>query len=544
MKDWLFVLQFLVLFMLAFTFTQPFVYYQHDITSENTVIVLDVSASSETDEGTRTRFDYALSKAKSSLGNSNTIILAKDMPFLVMKEASYSEARDYLDDLKPKQTETKLGEAIILAGEVLAGKEGRVLVISDFINTGGQDPNTAKAVLESKGLVVDFVNTMKGNKRNNVGIVNLDIDNVQTSIYVKNFNDKQETVKLTVASKSKELVIPAKGTESFSFTTPSGVTKISLSPSDDFPVDNEAYLSAPSGDKIKIAFMTNNPSVFLQNALEASGEIELEIFRPPLVPKDDFDIYIVADLDKSKVLSGTFSDLESKAKQGASFVFCAQEDSEDIDYVFSPVDLEGRKDGGFVVVDQLNTFTKNVDFGSVEYLLNAEPKGDDALTIAKAADTSLLVVKPVGVGKSVYFGFLEQGSGFKFSPGYPIFWTELIKYLANKQDATNLNFKTGAMLVLDKAQTIKTPSMKVKKAALILEEQGVYYLEDRAITANLLSDKESDVNAEKVVGTKSVEYELKPVKEKRALNWAHYLLIIALILSFVELWYVKMRGDL
>src|SRR5574341_2084798 len=154
--DWLFLIQLLLLLGLALTFAHPYTKYQHDVTASNTVIVLDVSASSQVQEGSKTRFDLAVAQAKKVLGNKNTIILAKDVPFIALQDASADEASKFLNSLKPRETVSKIGEAIILAGETLS--EGRVAVISDFINTGGQDPDVAKAVLQSKGLVVDFIN--------------------------------------------------------------------------------------------------------------------------------------------------------------------------------------------------------------------------------------------------------------------------------------------------------------------------------------------------------------------------------------------------
>ena len=196
-KDWLFIIQFLLILFLALTFTKPFSYYEHDVAAQNTVLVIDVSASSHTVEGVKSRFGIAVDKAVDNLGSRNSIVLAKDVPYLALQDGSYTEAKNFLQSLEPRETETNLGEAIILAGEVLAEEEGAVLVFSDFINTGGQDPETAKAVLQSKGLIVDFINTIKEkDKRDNVGIVGIDVDNVQTTLYVKNFNDKQEKVSL------------------------------------------------------------------------------------------------------------------------------------------------------------------------------------------------------------------------------------------------------------------------------------------------------------------------------------------------------------
>ena len=141
--------------------------------------------------------------------------------------------------------------------------------------------------------------------------MDISVDEEMTTIYVKNFNDKQEKVDLNIGSLAKSLSIPAKGTESVSVKTPSDITKITLSPKDDFDVDNVAYISGPSGDKVKVALISNNPSVFLTNALEASGEVDLKIIKPPIMPEDDFDVYVVADIDKSKLLSGTFKDLKN-----------------------------------------------------------------------------------------------------------------------------------------------------------------------------------------------------------------------------------------
>ncbi len=152
-KDWLFLIQLFALLALSLTFSEPVTKYQHDITASNTVIVLDASASSQTQEGIRTRFALEVAEAKKVLGQKNTVILAKDAPFLALKDATPEETTRFLNALSPKSTVSRIGEAVILAGETIP--EGRVVVISDFINTAGQDPEIAKKVLESKGLVVD-----------------------------------------------------------------------------------------------------------------------------------------------------------------------------------------------------------------------------------------------------------------------------------------------------------------------------------------------------------------------------------------------------
>ncbi len=538
--DWLFLIQLLLLLGLALTFSHPFTTYEHDVTASNTVIVLDVSASMQTRENGRTRFDLAVAQAKKVLGSKNTIILAKDAPFIAVQDASGEEATKFLNSLQPRATPSKIGEAIIVAGEALS--EGRVVVISDFINTGGQDPDVAKAVLETKGLVVDFIN-IAGAQKSNVGIIQLDAGNEETTVYVKNYDAVQKNVGLSVGSTRTQLSISSKGIETYSFKTPSGVTKIEIGADDDLAVDNMALLSAPAGGKAKVLLIANNASTFLRNALLASGELDLAVTEPPVIADGEYDVIVINNIDMRQLLPGTFEDVLQRAENGATVIVALQPDSQNIDYKgLLPVKLNGRGDGGFITVEQLNRFTKNVDFGKADYAVKAEPVGEQTI-IATVNSVPVITLKQVGFGKIVYYGIPEE-SEFKYAPHYPIFWTELMKFVTEQQDVRNLNLKTGETMLLNEEQMVKTPSRTIKRAALVLDEAGIYEFEDRVVAVNLVDEAESNINLEKKVGTKSTDYELKPVKEKREFHLDVWLLAIAIFLLLFEVFFTKYRGDL
>lgn len=539
-KDWLFLIQLLLLLALALTFADPFNMYQHDVTASNTVVVLDVSGSMQAKVGSSTRFDLAVSQAKKVLGSKNTIILAKETPFIAVQDVAPDEAMKYLASAAPTESTSKIGEAVILAGETL-GSEGRVVVLSDFINTGGQDPDIAKTVLENKGLVVDFINVAESPARN-IGIIEVEAGNAQTTVHVKNFEEQGASVPLIVGSSKTTLSINPNSVETFTFQTPPGVTKIEIDVSDDFAADNVAYLSAPSGGKAKVLLITNNAS-FLKNAIIASGEIDLTISEPPVIDDGDFEVIVVDLVSESKVLPGTFGDVLRKVENGASAIVAMQEDSGSIDYEgLLPVKLGPKIDGGFIQIDQLNTFTKNVEFGASEQVFKAEPIGEQTV-IASVNEVPVISIKPVGAGKVVYFG-IPEASEFRYSPHYPIFWTELLKFLTERQDVRNLNFKTGHTLILDNEQRVVTPTRTVVRSAIIMDDSGAYELEDHIVTASLLSDLESSVNIQREVGTKSADYELLPVKETREFPWTIWLIVIALIFVLFEVFFVKWRGDL
>src|SRR3989338_9986428 len=161
---------------------------EKDVSSKNTVLVIDVSASMQAKEIEGMRFEKAISKAKELIGTKNTIVLAKNIPTVALQKANGRDTIDFLNALKATESTTSLGEAILLGGQMLGDEEGRVLVLSDFINTKGINPTTAKVVLQSKGQIVDFINVAEANddkgsneKNNegelsNIGFVDLNID--------------------------------------------------------------------------------------------------------------------------------------------------------------------------------------------------------------------------------------------------------------------------------------------------------------------------------------------------------------------------------
>lgn len=540
-KDWLFILQLLLLLALLFSVAKPYTIYKHDITAKNTVLVIDVSASMQAKEGMQTRFDKAIKKAMASLGSVNSVILAKGVPLIALKEASSTDTREFLKKLKPLDTGSRLGDAIILAGEALT--EGRVVVVSDFQNTGGQAPDIAKSVLESKGLVVDFINVAEG-ELSNIGFTDLSLEDNEVTAFIKNFNNAEKTITLDVNGKSHQITIPANSVEPYSFETPKGMTKLTIKESDDFAVDDVLYVSAPEEETTRVLLITNNESIFLKNALDASGLVSVDITGPPVVPTGEHDVYVVHNVDKDKLLMGTFDDILKEVEKGSSAVICVQEDSAGIDYGgLIPLKISEKAGKSYFVVDQVNRFTKNVDFGSTvdSYFTVRDLKG---VSLVSAQNSSLLALEEHGAGKIIYFGIMESASDFKFSPSYPIFWTELLRYLTDKQELNNLNYRTKDSLILDSKQRIVLPSRKViRQSAYLLEQAGIYELDDRKIAANLLNEMESDLNRKTSFGAKSIEYELRPVKEDRRFDFEFPLIIIGAILLILELFYIKLRGD-
>jgi len=545
-KDWLFLVQLLILLLLALHIMEPFTKYEHDITAENTVIVLDVSGSSQVYEGRLTRFQKGIQFAKEALGGKNTIILAKSAPKIAGTDLAYDDALDILNSLQPTASTSSIGDAIILAGETLNGHEGRVVAISDFINTDGTNPKTAKSILQTKGITVDFISTTSGEKHENIGIVNMEIDEDITTVFIRNFNEHQTSAKIVVGSFQKDIVIQAGSSETVTFQTPKENSQVQLIAGDDFELDNTAYIATPKKDKISVLLITNNDSVFVRNALTTLKEVELEIANPPIVPSGKYDVFVIHQVRASSVLPGTFEGIENHVKEGSNLIVAAQQNSNEVNYKdLLPVTRGDRAAITFVHTEQVNTFTRDLDFGSVNSYWKTENR-PGTITIASDGDNGTIIgFAQRGAGKIVYFGIEEGASDFKLSPSYPIFWVKLLQFMVGQESVNNLNVKTGETSIFESMRTIRTPVGTVKQNAMIFEYAGLYTFEDKVMAASLLDPRESQINPTEessVITNRKVE--LKSVKETREFSWEVPLAIAAALLIFFELFYIKWRGDI
>src|SRR3989338_10610731 len=152
----LFLIQLLALIGLSISVAQPYIKILYDVTLENTVIVLDASASMQADESGKTRFEEAIKEAKKALSGRNSIILAEHVPLIILEEEDKEVAQDILGSLKPKATTTNLGDAMLLARDILQDKPGRIVVISDFANVNTEDLLVVKAAIETEERVVSL----------------------------------------------------------------------------------------------------------------------------------------------------------------------------------------------------------------------------------------------------------------------------------------------------------------------------------------------------------------------------------------------------
>ena len=563
----LFFIQLLALIGLSLAIAEPFVKVPYDVSLENTIVVLDVSASMQADEGGATRFDKAVREAKKALSGKNSIILAENVPLIVLEDENSEAASAILDSLQPKATTTNLGDSMLLAKDLLQDRPGRIAVISDFNNLDGPDLLAVKKTISSEEIIVNFEDV--SNNAENAGIISMDVNKHSIKIFVKNFNSVRKKINLKlikdgdVIAESGDIEVLPNSVETFMFDdTPVGISKIELEPKDDMNIDNVVYISAPLKKKVSVLLITNGYKTNLENALLASRDIGLNVVNPPVLTLNthsqriepfEHDVIVVHSINnvgkRDGILPGTFQDLSNYVENGGKLIITAQDDLKEFNMV--DLDIVNLKtlvqDTRRVCVDVINAMTKQFEndicFSTVSEYFDADPdKGINV--IASISEIPVFAVNEHFKGKIFYYGVIDEASDFKTLPSYPIFWNSLINFMAETEDIRNFNVKTGKIVAIDQ-QRVKTPSSSFRASRVIFDEVGIYEFNGKKFAANLLDEKESEVTKESVLKEKSESAEvLKEQGIERNFSLSVLLLTGVFLLLCFEIFYLKRRGDL
>ncbi len=563
----LFFIQLIALLALSLAVAEPFVKINYDVSLENTIVILDASASMQAEDGGVSRFEKAIGEAKKAFSGKNSIILAENTPLIIMEDEDQKTASSFIGTIGPRATTTNLGDAILMAKDMLGERPGRIVVISDFSNLDGPDLLAVKKAVSSEEVAVKFVDV--SNEAENAGIVQMDIGKHNIKVFVKNYNpvEKQIRLKLVkggdVLAESGSIKVLPNSVESFLFDeTPTGISSISLEPKDDLNVDNTAYISAPLKKKVDVLLITNKEGTNLENALLASRDIALNVVNPPVLTLNTkgeriepfaHDVIIVHRINnvgrRDGILPGTFQDLSNYAKNGGKIVITAQEDLDKISMADLGI-VELKKltgDTKRVCVDIINEVTKEfgrVDcFSTVSRYFDSSPV-KDTLIMASIDGVPMLAFKEHFKGRIFYYGIIDDSSDFKTLPSYPIFWNSLINFMAETEDINEFNVKTGKVAAITE-QTVKTPTSSIKVSKVIFDEVGIYEFSGKKFAANLLDDQESDVVKGSTLKEEGESAEaLKEEGRQANLSLSPLLLILVFLLLCFEVFYIKRRGDL
>ncbi len=546
LKDLLFLFHLLILLVLILAAARPFINVPQNILADQTVILIDTSASMQAGG----RFGQAVKIAKDHLGRENTIITIQSLPETLAERANPAAAKTVLDLLKPTDTATDLADAL-QAAAAYAGSGSRVVVISDFIATAGDlDYDTYADVLEAQGAEVSYIPVTTG--RENVGIIDLLVGPVTSSLWVKNYNNRPEETKLKISDATQTVLLGPGESKEVTFNTPTGVAKIAIDGNDDMPADDTVWTSTPEKNTIRILGITNDKRGAEQSHLRLAMDVisqnfptqfELTWAEPPKIPKLQHDLYVIMDANLDFILPGYIKDIKQQVEDGASLIIFTQPSLFSIDWqgLLPITPVENSQGTRSEITGESAGLTEDIEFGQVDtYTRVASAPG--SVVVAAAGPDPIIVTKQLGKGTVLYYGIDDDRASFSRNPTYPIFWRRVFDRLTNRPSLENLNVRTGSHLAFPSDTTVKTPSGSVTGNLIFLDKEGLYTYRDRTVAANLLNDAESAIaTSGNVTAARLDTGDREP--EKVPFEFTNWMLWVAIGLLMLELFYVKYRGD-
>lgn len=530
LTDIVFFLQLLAIAALALSLAGPYITLTKNAQIGNTVLVIDSSASMQTIKDGTTRFDNAISEAKSRMHGKVSIVLGSLTPTIALENAIQSEALIYLSTLKSKDAPTNIKGAMDLADTLLEKTKGNVIVLSDFITTKeNDDPVVSKRMLNARGNYVDFVNL--ASKASNVGFVDLDVEKDITEAWIKNFDQEEKSITVSLvknskAEKKQELKIAPRSKEKIAFETLPGLSTLEITPKDDLAEDNIVYISSPLKETIKVLLISNSVPRSLKSALEAAKYVNVAVAEPPIIPDLNHDIVIVSNVNQDDLLPGTFNDIKKYVQKGGNLIITAQENLSQLDTLnLLPINIRDLGNQTNTIIASQNEITKDIDFGVLKKYFAADLNNGSISLLNSEDNSSLIAYKAYDSGKIFYYGLFDEQADFRFSPDYPIFWNKLIHFLLDTQNIKDYNFKIGEIS--------------------LVENSGFKDENGKSVAYNFLDEAESDISKDPSEFSKEYsDFVSKNVKEKYDQDLTMILIIAASLLLLAELLYIKFRGDL
>lgn len=537
-RSLLLLLQLLVILLLAVSLATPYVPVNEREVVEETVLVVDTSASMATTAGGQTRFDRAISVADREVTQRTSVITTVGSGRVALRRGPPSDARETLGGLRASDAPGDLRAAIAQAGTIV-DEDARVVVLSDF---AGDDWTDAVATLRARGISVDLRQFDRGGE-DNVGFVDRRFSGSEVTLSVKNFGNGSTTRTVRLGDSRREIELGAGDAATVTVPVPAGTSRAQLSPGDSFPTDDTAYLAAPSDPTLDVLLVTNDRNRFLTTAFEVNDQVELTVETPPGAIEGEFDVVVYSNVDPDSLLPGNVETGRDVLAEGGGVAIQAQESLPDQYGDLLLLEPEGLTQVATVRRTAETDLTRGISFQAPdEYVAGTLRSGESLVELRDG--TPLIATAQKGNGRVLYYGYIEDASSFKFNSQYPVFWKRAAFFLADREPLPTLNRETGDTIQFD-AETVEGPTGRLSGPRTRLLAAGVYATETRRRSASLLSEAESAVDVEPI-GQRGDETGPVTTEEERTVPrpLTEFLALGALSIAVVELGYLRRRGDL
>jgi len=537
-RSLLLLLQLLVVLLLAVSLATPYVPVDEREVVEETVLVVDTSASMATEADGETRFDRAIAVADSEVTERTSVLTTASGGTVALRRGPPSDARETLAGLGVTDAPGDLRSAVAQAGAVV-GDDGRVVVLSDF---AGEDWTDAVAALRARGVSVDL-RQFEGGGDDNVGFVDRRFSGSEVTLSVRNFGDETATRTVAVGETRREVELAPGDVATVTTQVPAGTSEARLSPGDSFPTDDTVHLAAPSDPTVDVLVVTNDENRFLTTALAINDQVDLTVESPPGNIQGDFDVVIYSNVDPEVLLPGNVETGRDVLAEGGGVAIQAQDPLPDQYGDLLLLEPTALRQAPTVQRTAATDLTRGISFQAPdEYVAGSLRNGE---TLVELRDgTPLLATARQGGGRVLYYGYIEESSNFKFNYQYPVFWKRAVFHLADRRPLPALNHRTGESVRFD-ADTVEGPTGTRSGPSVEFTAAGVYTAGERRHSASLLSAGESAVDVEALTDRQGPVGNVTTVERRTVPRpLTEFVAVAALAAVLVEIGYIRRRGDL
>jgi hypothetical protein len=538
-RSLLLLLQLLTILLFATALATPYVPVSEQSTIEETVLVVDGSASMGVERGGDTRFSRAVASAREAVTETTSVVVVGGRSNVALRRGDASEADEVLGSLSVTDAPGDLRSGISTA-TAIAGEEARIVVVSDFADESSW--RDAVRVARARGLAVELRQFADGGEAN-VGIVDRSFSGNEVTVSVKNFGPAEVTRTVSLGDQRRSVTLASDDVRSVTLPVPANGGELRLTPGDDFPTDDVSYVSAPPDATIDVLVFTNDENRFLTTALSVVDTVELTVANPPTAVTGSYDVVVYSNVEPDRLLSGNVEVGRTTLADGGGVAIQAQtsmpEKYGDL-LLVDPGDVEGNPTLDPPAEDAL---TRGIGFPPPEEYVTGSLRDGRAL-VSTTEGTPLIATAQRGDGRILYYGYVESESAFKYDYQYPVFWKRAVYDLAGRQQLSELNGETGGRLQFANQTTVQTPAGEVTATSVGLDDAGFYRGGPNRYSASLLSESESAVVADPVESTAAAGAAAREEEQTVPRPLTHWAALVALLGVVGEVAYLRRRGDL
>ncbi|PSP31845.1 hypothetical protein BRC64_08580 [Halobacteriales archaeon QH_10_67_22] len=536
-RSLLLIIQLLALVLLATSLATPYVPVDERRVVEETVLVVDTSASMTAGDGEATRFERAVAAASEEVTDTTSIVTTGGGGRVLLRRGARTAAENELAELSVTEAPGDLQSAVAQA-RALADEDVRIVVLSDFAGDAWTD---TVATARGQDLSVTL-RQFDGGGRENVGFVDRRFSGTNVTLSVKNYADEQVTRTVALGQSRATVELGPDDVASVRLPVPPGGGQATLSPGDDFPTDDTVPVAAPDDLTIDVLVLTNDENRFLTTALSVVDRIDVTVDNPPTTVEDGYDVIVYSNIEPGSLLPGNLEAGRDVVADGGGVAVQAQPDMPDYGDL-SLVDPTGTATAATIRRTEETDLTREINFQApTEYVTGPLRRGTPLVQLGDGSP--LIATTNRSDGRLLYYGYIEEQSSFKFNYQYPVFWKRAVFHLADREPLAGLNHETGETVTFD-SERIEGPDGPLRGPTLTLRQAGVYRTEKRIESAALLDESESAVDVASLDDRPDTVRNFSQTEQRTVPRRLTEFGVIAVLLVLVlEVAYLRRRGDL